>query len=217
MKVVVKRIGTAFVLSSLFWISFIYSPPIFFSGVLILILLQILLVEWPNLFSPKNPYFWLVMPFYPILPFALLIYLNMIPKYHNLLLILFMIVSSFDTGGYIIGSLFGKHKIAPWISPGKSWEGFIGGCAAGALGLIFVLWQDGISKPLWFTLIFSLLVCIIGACGDLFESWLKRRAHVKDSGHILPGHGGFLDRFDGILFAVFFFYIFRDYLAQIFS
>lgn len=217
MNEVVKRTITGFVLSSFFWIAYIYFPPIVFSGVLFLILIQILVIEWPTLFTKKSPSFWLVMPFYPILPFAMLIYLNITPQYHNLLLILFMIVSSFDTGGYIIGSLIGKHKIAPWISPGKTWEGFIGGYISAVLGLMFVLWEVAIREPLWLIFGFTLLICILGICGDMFESWLKRRAGVKDSGRILPGHGGFLDRFDGILFAVVFFYVFRDWLVKLFS
>ncbi|GMU19837.1 MAG: hypothetical protein AMXMBFR12_10280 [Candidatus Babeliales bacterium] len=64
---------------------------------------------------------------------------------------------------------------------------------------------------------FTLLVCILSLIGDLFESWLKRRAGIKDSGTMLPGHGGFLDRFDGILFTVIFFYIFKDYLVKLFE
>lgn len=217
MKVVFKRIITAFILSSLFWISFIYFPPIVFTGVLIAILFQILVFEWKNLFKIENPLFWLIMPLYPILPFALLIKMNHAPEYRNLLFILFIIVSSLDMGAYVVGSLFGKHKIAPSISPGKSWEGFFGGYIAACIGLKMVLWEQSITEPWWILLGFTLLICALGVCGDLFESWLKRRAHVKDSGHILPGHGGFLDRFDGILFAVFFFYVFKDYLLKIFA
>lgn len=217
MKIVATRIITAFVLGVLFCVLFFCFPPLIFSALLIAILLHILLFEWKNLFSMHDSLFWLIMPFYPILPFGLLVYLNQMPEYRNLFFILFIIIASSDMGAYAIGSLFGKHKIAPHISPGKSWEGFFGGFIAACLGLATILWmQEKVFS--WPIIIgFSFLMCIIGTCGDLFESWLKRRAQIKDSGRILPGHGGFLDRFDSVLFAVIIFYVFREQLAQLFS
>lgn len=217
MKDALKRISTAIVLGSLFWLSFLYLSPFIFSLVLIGILIQILVFEWKNLFKQDNPLFWLLMPLYPILPFALLIILNHTPLYRNLLFILFIIISSLDMGGYVVGKLIGTHKIAPRISPGKTWEGFFGGYIFACIGLTFLLWEQNNMQPAWFILCFTMLICLLGLSGDLFESWLKRRARVKDSGDILPGHGGFLDRFDGILFAVFYFYIFKDYLVCIFG
>ncbi|HRN78305.1 MAG TPA: phosphatidate cytidylyltransferase [Candidatus Dependentiae bacterium] len=212
----IKRIATGFILGAAFWILFLYLPPIYFSYVLVIILLQIIFFEWNRLFSVSTPLFWLTLPFYPILPFALLIVMNQNPMYHDLLFILFILVSSHDTGSYIVGSLIGTHKICS-ISPGKTWEGFAGGCIAACIGLTLLLWEQKIPKPWWFIIIFSVIVCTLALLGDLFESWLKRRAQVKNSGDILPGHGGFLDRFDGILFAVFFFYFLRDYLVRLFE
>ena len=216
LQTVFKRTITGIILGALFWTSFAYLPYWVFSLVLLAIMIQIIFFEWRNLFDIKGLTFWLLMPFYPILPFMLLIYMNHIPQYRNLLFILFIIVSAHDTGAYIVGSFFGKHPIAPKISPGKSWEGFFAGCLAAYIGLSLALWELQVAKSALFILMFSVGVSILSIAGDLFESWLKRRAHIKDTGNILPGHGGFLDRFDGILFTVFFFYVFRDWLVELF-
>jgi len=213
----IQRIVTGIVLGAGFWLLFLYLAPIYFSYVLVAILLQIIIFEWRNLFKISTPAFWLTLPFYPILPFALMIIMNHDPIYHNLLFILFILVSSHDTGSYIVGNLFGQHKIHTFISPSKTWEGFFGGVIFASIGLTILLYEQHALKPWWFIIGFSFIICTLSLAGDLFESWLKRRAHVKDSGHILPGHGGFLDRFDGILFAVFFFYFLRDYLVHLFG
>jgi phosphatidate cytidylyltransferase len=214
-KNLAKRTITGIILGALFWISFIYLPPWCFSLVIIAILAQIIAFEWTRLFDPKTALFWFIMPFYPILPFLLILWMNH-SCYRPLLFILFILVSAHDTGSYLIGNLFGKHHIASMISPGKTWEGFFGGYLFACGGLLLALWELGDIKPLWFIMLFSLMVCLTSLFGDLFESWLKRRARVKDSGIILPGHGGFLDRFDGIMFTVFFFYLFRDWLLAYF-
>jgi len=215
MKDSIKRIITGLVLSFVFWISIFYAPAYLFSFTLLGILTIILCFEWRNFFSPYSPLFWLIMPFYPILPFIFLIYLNQHSDYHQLLLFLFVMVSSYDTGGYVIGSLIGKHKIAPKISPGKTVEGFFGGCLFSGLSLLLLLYEFDRLKPWWLIAGITSMICIFACVGDLLESWLKRKANIKDSGFLLPGHGGFLDRFDGILFAVFFFYLFRDKLVYI--
>ncbi len=215
-KNLILRTVTAFVLGLGFWLLLIYLPATYFSYVLIAILAQIIFFEWKNFFHLRSALFWLTLPLYPVLPFYLLIRLNNDPMYHNLLIYLFILVSSHDTGSYIVGNLIGKHKISPTISPKKTWEGFLGGWVFATVGLYLVLWEQELSLSIPFITSFALLICTLAFWGDLFESWLKRRAHIKDSGSILPGHGGFLDRFDGILFAVFFFYAFRDQLRMIF-
>ncbi|MBQ6195597.1 MAG: phosphatidate cytidylyltransferase [Prevotella sp.] len=107
-----------------------------------------------------------------------------------------------DTGAYCCGSLFGRHKLFPRISPGKSWEGSIGGgifvLIAAAIIAHFVT-DAGLSLIQWMGL--GLTVCIFGTWGDLVESLFKRTIGIKDSGNILPGHGGMLDRFDSSLMA----------------
>ena len=113
-----------------------------------------------------------------------------------------------DAGAYICGSLLGKHKLFPRISPGKSWEGSIGGGILVIIVavLVWYLSEQYAQNPLGLTAIewagLGLVVVIFGTWGDLVESLFKRTLGIKDSGHILPGHGGMLDRFDSTLMAV---------------
>lgn len=160
--------------------------------------------------------FWLITPAYPIAPFICLILLNQDPSYHVLILYLFALVFCFDTGSYIIGKLIGTTKICPLISPGKTWEGAIGGYLYTISFLLGWYWYHQIIKPWLLLSIIVLIICALSLCGDLFESWLKRRAHLKDSGTLLPGHGGFLDRFDSILFVAPVFYLFKSFFITLF-
>lgn len=107
-----------------------------------------------------------------------------------------------DTMAYISGSFIGKTPFSK-ISPKKTWEGTIGGIVLCVLALHFLgpYIFDHAAHSARFVFAVALLSAITGTAGDLFESWLKRRAGVKDSGRIMPGHGGFLDRFDSLLFA----------------
>ena len=117
------------------------------------------------------------------------------------LLALFVFVWINDTGAYLIGSQFGKHRLFERISPKKSWEGFWGGMFfALASSLIFSRMVPEISWYNW--LGFATTVVCFGTWGDLVESLIKRTVGVKDSGKMLPGHGGMLDRFDSILLAI---------------
>ena len=112
-----------------------------------------------------------------------------------------------DTGAYCVGSLIGRHKLFPRISPGKSWEGSIGGGVL-VLAVSFLVgwygsdtWQLAVLSPAeWMGL--GLVIVVFGTWGDLVESLFKRTLGVKDSGNILPGHGGMLDRFDSSLLAI---------------
>ena len=122
---------------------------------------------------------------------------------------LFIFLWTNDTGAYCSGSLLGKHKLFPRISPGKSWEGSIGGAvfvmiAAAIIYFLNVGQTDGrvAGMPLWQWLGLGLVVVVFGTWGDLVESLFKRTLGIKDSGNILPGHGGMLDRFDSSLMAI---------------
>lgn len=210
----IQRFITGIALGLGFWIVFCYFPPICFSLLLLLILLLIIIFEWTRFFSIETPPFWILMALYLVIPFGMLIALNHSPNYHNLLFILFMLVFGFDTGSYIMGNLAGKRLIASSISPKKTWEGAIGGFIFAYLGALFIIIEQKYRIPsVLFLGVVTLITCTCALLGDLFESFLKRRVHLKNSGTLLPGHGGLLDRFDGIIFAVFFFYFFKDKLA----
>lgn len=104
-----------------------------------------------------------------------------------------------DTFAYVVGSLLGRHKMTPRLSPGKTWEGFAGGLLFTLLGGWFVFRITGqLTAVTW--IFFALIIACLGLMGDLFESALKRKMNVKNMGGLLPGHGGVLDRFDSLLF-----------------
>lgn len=215
MTTFVKRVITGLLFGLAFWSVFLYLPPYAFSILLFLIATLIVVFEWKNLFRPYSFAFWLILPFYPLLPICLLMLLNHNPVYRPLLFGLFVIAFSHDTGSYIIGKLAGRHRIWPSISPNKTWEGFWGGYLFAIAGLELVLWEQKIYKSVEFVLVLALVTCALSFLGDIFESYFKRRAQVKDSGNLLPGHGGFLDRFDGILFTTYFLYFFKDVLVTL--
>ena len=113
----------------------------------------------------------------------------------------FLLVWVNDTFAYLSGSLFGKHKLFPRISPKKSWEGAIGGGLMTIIvGLCVSPYIEGYT--IRDTAIISCIVAVFGIYGDLLESLFKRSIEIKDSGNILPGHGGILDRFDAIIFTI---------------
>jgi phosphatidate cytidylyltransferase len=128
------------------------------------------------------------------------------------LLVLLAVIAT-DVGAYFSGRTFGGPKIAPSISPSKTWAGLLGGMGGAAmifLGLLIVRWNVSVSfddYPQWWWAMLALaagiLVAVVAQAGDFFESWLKRRAGVKDSGRLIPGHGGLFDRLDGLLAVLF--------------
>ena len=106
-----------------------------------------------------------------------------------------------DTGAFVVGSLLGKTPLMPRISPKKTWEGAIGGVAI-SLGTGAILFYTINQLSLLDWLVIAIIVSVFGSIGDLVESMLKRSKNIKDSGTLLPGHGGLLDRFDGFIFCV---------------
>lgn len=134
-----------------------------------------------------------------------LIHLYFMTQGKELLVYLLFLIWSADIGAYLAGKNFGKHKLIPQVSPGKSWEGLFGGFLMAMIittGSCFYFAPD--SKSMWFSLAIGTVV--ISIFGDLFESVLKRRCHLKDSGSIIPGHGGILDRLDSLIAALPLFY-----------
>ena len=117
----------------------------------------------------------------------------------HILLGFFVILWTSDSMAYVTGKLIGKNKIAPAISPGKTWEGVIGGFAFSLVAAFLISYFTESSLYLWLGM--AAIISLFGFLGDLSESMLKRKAGLKDSGNLLPGHGGILDRFDGIVFS----------------
>lgn len=134
-----------------------------------------------------------------------LIHLYAFPKGKALLVYLLFLIWATDTGAYLCGKLMGKHKLIPKVSPGKSWEGVLGGVAlALCVAVVGNYGFNPANKIAWFFLAFC--TAVISIFGDLFISVLKRRCHLKDTGTIIPGHGGVLDRLDSLIAALPLFY-----------
>lgn len=118
------------------------------------------------------------------------------------LLYVMLLVWSVDSGGYLFGRLFGKHKLAPRVSLGKTWEGLVGGLVTAMV----LSWLFSLRAPLAIApqtlLLCSFIAALASVLGDLTESMFKREAGIKDSGNIIPGHGGILDRIDSLTAAV---------------
>lgn len=211
----IKRFITGSVIGTIFWMLFFYCSTIVFSTALVMILGTIVVKEWTVIFKQNRYYFWLLMPIYPVLPFVLLIYMNHNSEYRVLLYYLFLIVFSFDTAAYIVGSIIGSRKIIPRFSPGKTVEGCFGGFLGALVVFYWSLWQSGTYVSNAMIIALTVAICTVAFLGDIFESMLKRQASLKHSGTILPGHGGFLDRFDAVMMVTFLFFIFRNPLAKL--
>ncbi len=142
---------------------------------------------------------------------ALLIELQMDDYGKNELVAVMLLVWAADTGAYFVGRRWGQHKMIPLVSPGKSWEGLFGGVSlALIIGGIEIIGMSPFSNTQW--LIVVLFTVLISVIGDLWMSALKRRSHLKDTGHLIPGHGGILDRLDSLIAALPVFYFLLNLL-----
>ena len=173
-------------------------------GVLVALLIMSFLLHFrgPDLFEERlrRMSLFLFGLIYIVLLFVFWGWIVALP--HSLFWTFLLLAATFlsDTGAYLTGHTIGRHKLAPTISPGKTIEGFLGGWAS-AIGAGFVVralfWSD---FPVDRLLIVTSLIAIVGPLGDLSESLIKRGVHEKDSGNVIPGHGGLLDRVDALLF-----------------
>lgn len=169
-------------------------------GILWLVLAPFVLVRFAQ--NPKRSFgVWSAFVFGALLLMVFAWSITELIAMHRLLLLMSMsLVWASDTGAYFAGGAWGRHKLAPAISPGKTWEGLLGGMMASvaAMTLWAVLWPAlGGGSGYW--CLFAVGVALLGALGDLLESVWKRSIGIKDSGSLLPGHGGVLDRIDGLL------------------
>ena len=168
--------------------------------------------ELPNLLSNQfiNTTFYISSGFI----FLILIAFNFGDYNPQIILGIFLLIWTNDSFAYLIGKNFGKQKLFASISPKKTIEGFLGGVFFSAIGSYFIaLLAPSLSFSNW--LIISVLVSVFGTLGDLVESKYKRQASVKDSGKIMPGHGGMLDRLDSAIFAAPFIYLFLRILNYV--
>ena len=197
-----KRLIFGLIFISILWFATLYSA--ISCSILFFIIGLICLYEMYQLRKGKTK---LISLIYIITPFILIQILiwkylsinvyNSIVWMPEVILYLFALTWTFDTFAYIFGVKFGKHKILPSISPKKSWEGFIGGLIFTTILAIFIFGEN-INK----ILMYSVLIPISATLGDFIESYYKRKAMAKDSGNLIPGHGGMLDRMDSFLISI---------------
>ncbi len=211
------------------YLGFAYWKPLFGSlvgfheslQILLVITIFVLLILIKDLFSEKTiPLFsskrFIITTFYLSSGFVFLIGIGNFYNTFTPLLLLgtFILVWINDTFAYIVGKNVGKQKLFPSISPKKTVEGFLGGLFFACVVSYFIwLFTNTLTFTNW--LILAIIVSAFGTIGDLIESKFKRQAQVKDSGNIMPGHGGMLDRLDSIIFAAPFIYLFLRILQDV--
>ena len=191
------------------------TPPTVFIPYLVTLVYLLIAELYTKAEDPVNDWAYTMMAqLYIAVPFSLLSVLAFRSTPAGVMYTYLMPLSVFvflwinDSGAYCCGSLLGRHKLFPRISPGKSWEGSIGGFVfvAAAAALIWYLTDlygvNDLQLNLWQWIGLGLVVAVFGTWGDLVESLFKRTLGIKDSGNILPGHGGMLDRFDSSLMAI---------------
>lgn len=179
-------------------------------GIPLLLLAAVAVVEYLQLvkkIAPMERQAWLLLGCaYILLGFLSLLGLRL--SHGNVLAIFWLLITIWvtDSAAYFVGRVYGRHKMAPSISPNKSWEGALAGAACGML-LAGTFFSIAFQVNFFLALLISLFVSTVGQTGDLVESKVKRMAGVKDSGKLFPGHGGVLDRFDSIMLSAPFAYI----------
>lgn len=200
---IVQRAMTSVPLITSLTLSYFYAPFWALTATGLFITYWIICIEWPKLVSPRTKLFWVLTPIYPTTP-LLLCLLLLHSTQRPLLIFIILMIFLHDSAAYFIGNLYGKHLLAPHLSPKKTWEGALAGF--GITLLFFTIFAPNITPINITSLIkiisLSALFSFLATTGDLFESYFKRRAGVKDSGTLLPGHGGLLDKVDGLLFVV---------------
>jgi|GEM_PF-1459169 len=219
-----KRTLTGLVLGTIVSLLFFHLPPFYTSICIGFTGLYIAVAELPHLAHPRSLLYWALLIFYLTPGFSCMMLMNESYFFRQLLFIFVILVVKHDTAAYLTGKFFGVTPLAPTISPKKTWEGCLGALALMIITGMFIFThlnvlagrvhaQSGLftkkmfSSFPWHTVVFAayaLAFCVstLSIVGDLFESYLKRRVGLKDSGTILPGHGGVLDRIDSLLFVV---------------
>lgn len=203
----------------LIFISTLYLPHYTLVAVIIYLLLQFVI----TVFSKKdnafaNTVYNVFGQLYITTPLFLLsmIYMKQSIMSNRIILAIFIFIWINDTAAYLVGSLFGKNKLIERVSPKKTIEGFVGGIVmATASAFIFAYFNFIPAFSIYFWLGFGFIASLIGTAGDLFESVIKRTYNVKDSGSLIPGHGGVLDRIDSLLFATVGIYLYLFFVLAV--
>ncbi len=174
---------------------------------LIMLAALLMIREWDYITTAEKPgWKWLGLA-YVALPCLSMIWLRSVQFEENpeagrhIVMYLLLVVWSTDIGAYFAGRAIGGPKLAPAISPNKTWAGLAGGVAAAMLVGGFCSFFSPYPRSFVSAMVIGGLLAVVAQGGDLFESWIKRRAGVKDSGTLIPGHGGILDRIDGLTFS----------------
>jgi phosphatidate cytidylyltransferase len=210
MKTVYVRVNTG-VISGIFFFGLYYYVPSLFLCLLLSLSVWMVMVEWPRVQGVEAGMtdailFWYQVPtvstlVYPLIPLSLLIMHVAVWRSEAPFYGLYPFVAAWlvDASAYIIGSVWGTHRCFPRISPNKTREGVLGGVATLSL-FHMLLWLSGATTQSWWVMLLGAWV-VAGAAvaGDLLMSWCKRQQGLKDTGELLPGHGGLLDRFDSVL------------------
>lgn len=199
----------AFVLAAIMVGGAHWEPQLVPAGAAVAVVAAAIGYSRANAFGPRKPYrvlAWCLV--YLGVLFSTVVLIRDVDGGREWVLLGLLSTFAVDTGAYAVGRLIGRHKMAPGISPGKTWEGAAGGYAAG-IGAVFglnVLLDTGVEAG---TIAhFALPMPLAAILGDLLESWMKRRMGVKDASGLLPGHGGFLDRLDSVLLVMPLLYLF---------
>lgn len=213
------------ILYGLFWYICLYKSNLFNSdeaiNILLVVTIFVNLILIKDLFTFKKiPLFetkrYITTTFYLSSGFVFLLLIANFNKTFTPLLLLgaFILVWVNDSAAYLVGKNFGKQKLFPSISPKKTVEGFLGGLFFACVASYFIaLYTETLNSTYW--LIMAIIVSVFGTFGDLIESKFKRQAGVKDSGVIMPGHGGLLDRLDSLIFASPFIYLFLSIISYV--
>ena len=214
-KLIQLKYNWVFIVATLIYIRFVRLPFIDANYFHFFAIISLFVPFIRQVFNPKVSMtsrklgHFLLATIYITLPFVFLTSIPFIEGYYHpkIIIGIFVLIWASDTFAYVVGSTLGKHKLYEQISPNKTIEGAVGGLAASVIaGFIIAKYIPVLTTLSW--VIIAILVSVFGLMGDLIESKFKREAQVKDSSNLIPGHGGFLDRLDSLIFAVPFVYVY---------
>lgn len=197
-----------------------HYPALVQTGLLVAVIAVLslpLLVEAPLLDGLRQGTIVLTGMLYIGLTLSYLILVRLLPEGESLLFFLLLVTWAADTAAYYVGTLYGRRLLAPRISPKKTVEGLAGGLIGAAIVAFIARWIFALEFSNIETLVLALFLTVAGLWGDLVESAIKRSAGVKDSGGLLPGHGGMLDRLDSLLFSAPAFYYYVTFMGRVAS